>query len=283
MRSRAKVAILIDTATTWGSGLIEGIAEYANARDDWQCFLGPRGKYDRLLLPDNWDGDGVIARVTHQALADQLIARRIPAVDVSWYRFGGGKIVRCTCDEISIAELAANYFIERGFRQFAYCPSTLRPNYVDRFGAAFIETLRKRGYVCHAFEPSPDVDSFLPSASELARMSAWLQTLPKPTGLMAFDSVQARQVTESCHLAGLTVPDEVAVLGGEHDLLSCTISKPQAEAIRGIDHEVSHNSCTACSTRTRRISCAGDLPKHLRKPFSRALRLIGTSRKMSRT
>jgi LacI family transcriptional regulator len=233
MGSRAKVAILIDTATTWGSGLIEGVAEYANARDDWQCFLGPRGKYDRLLLPDNWDGDGVIARVTHQALADQLIARKIPAVDVSWYRFGGGQIVRCTCDEVSIADLAANYFIERGFRQFAYCPSSVRPNYVDRFGAAFIETLRKRGYVCHAFEPSADVDSFLPSASELARMIDWLQTLPKPIGLLAFDSVQARQVTESCHLARITVPDEVAVLGGEHDLLSCTISKPQ---LSSIDH-----------------------------------------------
>jgi LacI family transcriptional regulator len=109
----------------------------------------------------------------------------------------------------------------------------LRPNYVDRFGSAFIEALRKRAYVCHAFEPSPDVDSFLPSASELARMIDWLQTLPKPIGLLAFDSVQARQVTESCSLAGIAVPNEVAVLGGEHDLLSCTISKPQ---LSSIDH-----------------------------------------------
>lgn len=61
MTKRAKVALLIDTATTWGSGLIEGIAEYAHAHQHWQCFLGPRGKYDRSILPDNWDGDGVIA------------------------------------------------------------------------------------------------------------------------------------------------------------------------------------------------------------------------------
>ncbi len=40
MGNRAKVALLIDTATTWGSGLIEGIAEFANRTDAWQCFLG---------------------------------------------------------------------------------------------------------------------------------------------------------------------------------------------------------------------------------------------------
>ncbi len=72
--------------------LIEGIAEFAHRRDDWQFFLGPRGKYDRTTLPEGWIGDGVIARVTHQALADQILARRIPAVNVSWYSYGGERI-----------------------------------------------------------------------------------------------------------------------------------------------------------------------------------------------
>jgi LacI family transcriptional regulator len=255
MGSRAKVAILIDTATTWGSGMIEGIAEYAHAAEDWQCFLGPRGKYDRLMLPENWDGDGVIARVTTQELAEQLIARKIPAVDVSWYRFGEGRIPRCTCDEVSIAELAANYFIERGFRQFAYCPSTVRANYVDRFGAAFIDILKRRTYPCHAFAPTSDVNSFLPSANELARMIDWLQTLPKPVGLLAFDSIQARQVTESCRLAKIDVPHEVAVLGGEHDLLSCTISKPQ---LSSIDHSPRRVGWTAAELLSRLM--AGETP-----------------------
>ncbi|MCC6492913.1 MAG: DNA-binding transcriptional regulator [Pirellulales bacterium] len=248
MTRRAKVAILIDTATTWGSGLIEGIAEYANSVEDWQCFLGPRRKSDRLMLPENWDGDGVIARVTHQDLAEQLVARRIPAVDVSWYGLGEGRIPRCTCDEVSIAELAANYYIERGFRQFAYCPSNQRPNYVDRFGQAFIDTLKRRTYACHAFAPTDDVDSYLPSPSELARMVQWLKQLPKPVGLLAFDSVQARQVTESCQLAGIDVPHEVAVLGGEHDLLSCTISKPQ---LSSIDHSPRRVGWTAAQLLAR--------------------------------
>src|SRR5215510_5301586 len=109
MGRRPRIALIIDTATTWGAGLIQGIAEYAHAHTNWQLLLGPRGKYDRSLLPTNWDGDGVIARITHQALADQIVARKIPAVDVSWYRFGEGQIPRCTCDERAVAKLAAEY------------------------------------------------------------------------------------------------------------------------------------------------------------------------------
>ena len=64
--ARKRIALLIDTATTWGNGLIEGIAEFAHQGADWQLLLAPWGKYDRMMLPDNWDGDGVIARITHQ-------------------------------------------------------------------------------------------------------------------------------------------------------------------------------------------------------------------------
>lgn len=233
MGTRRRVALLIDTATTWGSGLIEGIAEFAHRHDEWQFFVGPRGKYDRLMLPEYWDGDGVIARITHEPLAQQLLARKIPAVNVSWFRFGDGVIPQCTCDEVSIGAIAANYFIDRGFRQFAYCASALRRDYVDRFGEAYVATLRQRSYQCHTFAPAADPDGFLPTTSELNRMIAWLQSLPKPIGLLAFDSVQARQVTDVCHIGGIDVPHEVAVLGGEHDLLSCTISQPE---LSSIDH-----------------------------------------------
>jgi LacI family transcriptional regulator len=238
MTKRFQVALLIDTATTWGAGLIQGIADFAHRRGDWHLFLGPRGKYDRLLLPDHWDGNGVIARVTHEPLARQIVASNLPAVNVSWYRYGGNAIPQCTCDEVSIGEMAADYFIERGFRQFAYCASSLRPDYVDRFGGAYAAALHRRTYPCHRFAPRIDPDGFLLSSSEFDRMVDWLRGLPKPIGLLAFDSVQARQVTDVCHLAGINVPREIAVLGGEHDLLSCTISQPELSSIDHAPHRV---------------------------------------------
>ncbi|MCA9233950.1 MAG: DNA-binding transcriptional regulator [Planctomycetales bacterium] len=230
---RKKVALLIDTATSWGAGLIEGIAEFAAQRGDWQLFLGPRGKYERMTLPEHWTGDGVIARVTYESLATQLAERGVPAVNVSWYRFGAGRLARCTCDETSIAELGARYFIDRGFRQFAYCGSSIRANYVDRFGEAFTQSLARHGFACFNYAPPCAPDGFLPSAGDLDRLIEWLRELPKPCGLLAFDSLQARQITDACQLARIDVPREIAVLGGEHDHLSCTISKPE---LSSIDH-----------------------------------------------
>jgi LacI family transcriptional regulator len=231
--ARKRIALLIDTATTWGTGLIEGIAEFAHQGADWQLLLAPWGKYDRMMLPDNWDGDGVIARITHRELADQILSLRVPAVDVSWFRLSDGRIPRCTCDEHAVAGIAVKYFTDLGFRQFAYCGSSIRPDYADRMGESFVEQLKRRGFQCRTFVPRRDAVSVMPPAEELERMIDWLRSLPRPVALLAFDSLQARRVTEACALGNIAVPHEVAVLGGEHDRLSCTISKPQ---LSSIDH-----------------------------------------------
>ncbi|MEQ8848037.1 DNA-binding transcriptional regulator [Botrimarina sp.] len=239
MPSPRRVALLIDTATSWGAGLIEGIAAYAKSRErHWLFSLEPRGKYDRMLLPDHWRGDGVVARITHSALAEQLVDRRLPAVNVSWFRYGENLIPRCTCDEVAAAEMAAKYFVDHGYRQFAYCGSTLRPRHYDRLGEAFAAALARIGQPCQRFAPDPQRFAELDSEQQLQELSGWLSALPKPTALLAFDDIQGRQVTEACAQAGLAVPDHIAVLGGEHDELSSRISSPPLSGVDQAPHEV---------------------------------------------
>lgn len=232
MDQARRIALLIDTATTWGQGLIEGIANYArdNARN-WLFSIEPRGKYDRMMLAPTWRGHGVIARITHADLADQLMSLRFPAVNVSWYSLAEGVIPRCTCDERAAARLAAEYFLGKGYRQFAYCGSTLRPNYHDRFGDEFRQTIAAEGYPCPAFQPEPKEFAALDSEEQLQQLSRWLSDLPHPTAVLAFDDVQGRQVTEACAQAGLLAPQDIAVLGGEHDELSSRISSPPLSGI----------------------------------------------------
>lgn len=227
-----RIALLIDTATSWGAGLIEGIAAYTKGqRLDWLFSIEPRGKYDPMMLPEGWRGAGVIARVTHSDLAQQLIDQRIPAVNVSWFSYGENLIPRCTCDEHKAGELAAEYFLSNGYRQFAYCGSTIRPTYNDRLGAAFSDAVKKQGFLCETFLPDRDHFSSLDSEDQLKELSHWLKGLPRATALLAFDSIQGRQLTEACAQAGLTVPDDIAVLGGEHDELCSRISSPPLSGI----------------------------------------------------
>ena len=81
------VALLIETSTSWGANIVKGIADYAASHANWYFYLEPRGKYERLTLPRDWTGDGVIARVTYEELAREIMETGKPAVNVSWYSF----------------------------------------------------------------------------------------------------------------------------------------------------------------------------------------------------
>src|SRR5262249_49255816 len=66
---------------------------------------------------------------------------------------------------------------------------------------------------------------------ELLRIAAWLASLRKPVGLMAFNDDRGQQVLEACRLSGLQVPDEVAVIGVDNDEFLCNLSSPPLSSI----------------------------------------------------
>ena len=226
-----RIALLIETSTSWGTGLVKGIADYAHAHDNWSFFVEPRGRYELLQLPGGWTGDGIIARVTHQALADQIIASGKPAVNVSWYDFGSESIPHCTADELQAGPLIAEHFITRGFRQFAYCGPVNRPNYVDLFGQAFQAAIAQAGYECLCFEDNAPGARNSTWESVMAGLGEWVVALPKPIALLVHNDVRCRQLSEACRLNGVKVPEEIALIGGEHDMLSCQMSRPKLSSI----------------------------------------------------
>ncbi len=226
-----RVALLVETSSSWGRGILAGVARFSQSLDQpWLFFVEPRGKYERLMLPEDWEGDGVIARVTHAGLAEQLIRRQLMTVNVSWYNYGGPNIARCTANEKQAGELAASHFIERGFQHFAYCGSPRRKHYIDRFGAAYVEALKRRGHACSVYEPE-HVDDGAHWERQLQSLAAWTSTLPRPAALLAFDAITGRQVCEACNYCELRVPEDVAVLGGETDDLFSLLSIPPLSTI----------------------------------------------------
>jgi LacI family transcriptional regulator len=52
----------------------------------------------------------------------------------------------------------------------------------------------------------------------------WLQSLPKPCGLMACNDARGRQVLNCCREGDVAVPDEVAVIGVDKDEIFCELS-----------------------------------------------------------
>jgi LacI family transcriptional regulator len=52
-------------------------------------------------------------------------------------------------------------------------------------------------------------------------VAQWLQSLPKPVGILATDDMEARELAAICLDAGLAVPDRVAIIGVNNDKLLC--------------------------------------------------------------
>lgn len=216
---------------SWGVRIIKGIAQHAQEVGNWLIHVEPRGRYDRFRIPQGWNGDGILARINSKALAQEIMASGLPTVNVSWSPYAGERIARCTVDEQATGRMAAEYFLTAGFKQFGYCGPLHRKGYPDEFAAAFCLALDKSGYECNIYPAVSGDQQTIPWNTQLASLVEWLQELPRPVAVLAWSAARGRQVTEACHYAGIRVPDEVAVLGGEYDDLMSHISSPPLSTI----------------------------------------------------
>jgi LacI family transcriptional regulator len=231
------VALLVDTATSWGTWIAQGAVRYADRHGPWAVRVEPRGMYEPFHLPVGVSLDGVIARVNNRLLASQIVAARLPAVDVSWYPFSEGRIPRCTADEDEAARVVFRYFRDLGFRHYAFFGSADHPSHADRTGEAFVAEVLAAGGKVATYPPRG-------AGAGEAALDRWLADLPRPVAVYAFDAVHARRVTGACARAGLRVPQDVAVLAGDHDELSVSISHPRLTALDPDPQRIGYEAAT---------------------------------------
>jgi LacI family transcriptional regulator len=223
--------LLIDTSTSWGVRLIKGISRHAHEVGDWLIHVEPWGRYERFRVPVGWEGEGIMARVNSETLADEINAIGLPTINLSWHPLSGERIARCTVDPQACGRMAAEYFLSEGFKQFAYCGPLHRLGFPDEFADAFRAVLNKAKHNCSIY-PTPGGDQqSIAWNTHLASLVEWLRQLPRPVAVLAWSAARGRQVTEACHYAGIRVPDDVAVLGGDYDELMSHISSPPLSTI----------------------------------------------------
>jgi LacI family transcriptional regulator len=237
-----RVAVLIDTSTSWGRSALKGIVDFVRTTNRWVLSVDWRGVHEQLRLPSVWRGDGVIARVTSRTLARQIEVRGVPAVNVSWSVVPGSTIPQVTADERAVAQLAANHFLDRGFHHFGYVGYPDQPNYIDRCGPAFTAQVVASGYRCYCFQPRRPKGEGHHRLDRFATIRSWLKRTPKPLAVFAWDAIRGRLVAEACTNLGLKVPDEVSILVAFDDDLMCETSMPPLSGIADRPEEVGYAS-----------------------------------------
>ena len=228
-----RVAVVIEASNAYARGLLAGIQRHVREHDPWTIFLQEHGRGAPPLRPlSRWQGDGVIARIETEAVARTLdtLRRRhnLAIVDVSAGRLLDG-VPYVETDDDAIARLAADHFVERDFRHFAFLGDD-RFRWSDNRRAAFTAALGARGRTVAVLEHGTTRRGGRGSDDD-AVIERWLERLPKPLALFACYDIRGRQALDACRRAGIAVPDEVAVLGVDDDELLCSLSSPPLSSV----------------------------------------------------
>jgi LacI family transcriptional regulator len=227
-RQRPQVALLIETSNSYGRDLLHGIRDFWREHRSWSTYVPEhsRGQPPLQWLP-TWRGDGIIARIENQAIAAAVARTGLPVVDVSSARLIPG-VPWVETDDAAISRMAAEHFLERGFRSFGYY-SDERFNWSKWRREYFAAALARAGHKCSTYaRTARQVSDWQQDRSGIC---AWLQTLPKPVAVFACYDNSALQVLDACRTMDTAIPDEVAVLGVNNDELVCDLADPPLSSI----------------------------------------------------
>jgi LacI family transcriptional regulator len=242
MSGPPRVALLIESSRAYGRELLSGIAAFLQTHGPWSVFHQERGLGDGApSWLRGWKGDGVIARFETRELVQRVRKLRIPTVDLRC-RFKLPGIPRIETDDRLVVKLGVEHLAGRGLRHFAYCGFTAA-NYSERRLSFFRELLGEAAI--HIFEGPPlqaGSDTGLDNVSDTvrgevagmsqdSRLARWLEALPRPVGVFACNDIRAQQVLNVCRANGVSVPDDVAVIGVDNDEVLCNLSYPSLSSV----------------------------------------------------
>ncbi|MBT1698860.1 DNA-binding transcriptional regulator [Fulvivirgaceae bacterium PWU4] len=234
-----KIILLSDFSEEYSKNLLRGITRYSKDHGPWTFCRMPAyyretiGIDGILEWAKGWEADGIIGQFHNAEEAWKFTQAKMPVIAQDFKeRFED--IPNITGAYHETGRLAADYFLKKGFKNFAFYG--LKNTVWSRERAeGFEERVNEAGYKVDYFERqhsrSEDLYHYKPSA-----LTRWLKSLPKPIALMACDDNQAYHVAEASRHFNIRIPEEIALLGVDNDEMLCELSDPPISSI-GLDTE----------------------------------------------
>ncbi len=228
MRKSRQVMLMIETSTAFARGLIDGIGRYAMTHGNWLLCAKERGlDDDALRLLRSWKGDGIIFRGANQATVEAIRRKRVPAVN-AFPNVYADDFPLVHPDEDRIVKLAVSHFMERRFRNFAFCAvENLR--WVEWRRQAYLRELARHGIKPHVLILGKSAEERWNQQHK--QLVGWATSLPKPVAILAANDFSATRLNAACRTAGVRVPDDAAVLGVDNDDVLCHLTSPPLSSI----------------------------------------------------
>jgi LacI family transcriptional regulator len=140
-----------------------------------------------------------------------------------------------------IAQLAARHLVDRGFKTLAYCGEP-QFNWSKWREASFVSFAKEAGCQYFLFEGKSQHDKDYSWNRERTRLKAWVESLPKPLGVMACYDFKGQQLLDVCRELGVAVPEQVAVIGVDNDARLCRLCTPPLSSVIPDTHRTGYEA-----------------------------------------
>lgn len=229
-----RLILQTDFTEAFAHNLLRGILEYSKGREPWVvCRMPPSYKQANgipgvLEWAKKWEVDAIIAQFDDTDEVELFRQNGIIALAQD-FKSRFSVIPNITSRYKQTGQMAADFFLQKGFRNFAFygykdvvwseerCMG-FRDRIVEKgFGDCFFEYQKQSLENLWYYESEP--------------VANWIKSLPRPVALMACDDTQGNKIMELCRVLGIKIPEEVAVLGVDNDEIICGLSDPPLSSV----------------------------------------------------
>ena len=227
-RSRL-IALAFQTGIPHHRFMLEGILAYARRLGNWRFVFSPETQYLNLDSLASWDGDGVLTMVNVPKHLRAVQRFRCPLVNLTAALRDPSLPMACNDNALS-GRLAADHLLERGFRRFAFY-GLQALWFSEECYRGFRERVEAAGCSCDVFVAPSSLGSTRPWVWDSTEFADWLRGLRCPLGLFAPHDERARMALETCLSIGRHVPQDVAIVGVDHDPGTYLLTVPHLTSV----------------------------------------------------
>jgi LacI family transcriptional regulator, galactose operon repressor len=235
-RAGPRVLIVLDSAAAWSRGILRGFARIGHEQGWAVLHYPPTNNFEQLASEVNLQRLAVEMPPSAVVLGPMFSGSwptglgKCVSVSVNEDRSADGVASVCL-DESQIADLAVSHLLARGFKKlttFGFDASF--GSWAERRDQRFRETAARLG--AH-LEPGCWAGTAAPQrkAEHPAHVMQWLSQLRKPCGIFALCDAWARTLARYARAANLRVPEDVALIGVDNDLLECEMAAPPLTSV----------------------------------------------------
>ena len=195
-------------------------------RPGWSAYLID----PQRLTPQTLVGvrmGAVVGRI--DAALARAVGGRLPLISTSRGLAAEANCYSVVIDDDAIGRSAADYFVDRGFKRFAYVGSgrLLSQRHGSAFAARLADVhLTPRTYL----GPDTGVAPWSPMAAD-RELTAWVQGLPVSTAVLAENDLVGFRISEICRHFGIAIPYTISMIGVGNDELMCRLCHPPLTTI----------------------------------------------------